>query len=246
MKYRSIAPALGSLILVNRSHPLQDFARPELTAPDPAYPHILMERRAALLLAACIRDAGALGQIIPVSGWRSHEEQQAIWDETMIKEGETFTRQYVALPGCSEHESGLAIDLAKAAPEIDFIRPEFPYDGVCGVFRRLAPSYGFVERFRADKQSFTGIAAEPWHFRYVGVPHALLMENKHLCLEEYIDLLRRQELAPLRWKTAAVCASGALMRRICRPGAGLPPGLTELSSPDNDGGIIVTQWEGAL
>lgn len=244
MKYRSIAPALGSLILVNQSHPLQDFARPELTAPDPAYPHILMERRAALLLAACIRDAGALGQIVPVSGWRSHEEQQAIWDETMIKEGETFTRQYVALPGCSEHESGLAIDLAKAAPEIDFIRPEFPYDGVCGVFRRLAPSYGFVERYRKDKQSVTGIAAEPWHFRYVGVPHALLMENKHLCLEEYIDLLRRQELT-------CTLENGSRMRVRRLDAQDLPAwsrtsaGTYQLS-PDNDGGIIVTQWEGAL
>ena len=147
------------LMLVNRSHPLPDSTVPELAAPDPAYPEILMERRASLLLSACIRAAGGEGQIIPVSGWRSHAEQQAIWDDTMKKEGPSFTRSYVAYPGCSEHETGLAIDLALAAPEIDFIRPNFPYDGVCGSFRRLAPRYGFVERYRADKQAVTGIAA---------------------------------------------------------------------------------------
>ena len=69
---------------------------------------------------------------MPVSGWRSHAEQKQIWDDTLAKEGEAFTRAYVAWPGCSEHESGLAIDLAEAAEEIDFIRPAFSYDGISG------------------------------------------------------------------------------------------------------------------
>ena len=244
MKSRSITPALGALILVNRSHPLQGIPCPELAAPDPAHPHILMERRAALLLAACIRDAGARGQIVPVSGWRSHKEQQEIWDDTMAKEGEAFTRQYVAFPGCSEHESGLAIDLAQTAPEIDFIRPEFPYDGVCGDFRRRAPRYGFVERYRADKQAITGIAAEPWHFRYVGIPHALLMENRRLCLEEYIDLLRQRELT-----CTLENGSRIRVRRLDAPDLqnwDRPSAGTYQLSLDNTGGVIVTQWEGAL
>lgn len=244
MKSRSITPALGALILVNRSHPLQGVPCPELAAPDPAHPHILMERRAALLLAACIRASGAPGRIVPVSGWRSHKEQQEIWDDTMAKEGEAFTRQYVAFPGCSEHESGLAIDLALAAPEIDFIRPEFPYDGVCGDFRRLAPRYGFVERYRADKQSVTGIAAEPWHFRYVGIPHALLMEKQHLCLEEYIDLLRQRELT-----CTLENGSRIRVRRLTAPDLqnwNRPSTGTYQLSLDNTGGVVVTQWEGAL
>ena len=244
MKSRSIAPALGALILVNRSHPLQGVPCPELAAPDPAHPHLLMERRAALLLAACIRDAGARGRIVPVSGWRSHKEQQEIWDDTMAKEGEAFTRQYVAFPGCSEHESGLAIDLAQTAPEIDFIRPEFPYDGVCGDFRRLAPRYGFVERYRADKQAITGIAAEPWHFRYVEIPHALLMENRRLCLEEYIDLLRQRELT-----CTLENGSRIRVRRLDAPDLqnwNRPSTGTYQLSLDNTGGVIVTQWEGTL
>ena len=83
----------------------------------------------------------------------------------------------MALPGCSEHQTGLAIDLGKAAGYIDFIRPAFPYDGVCGRFRRLAARYGFIERYQRGKEEVTGISAEPWHFRYVGAPHAQLMES---------------------------------------------------------------------
>lgn len=139
---------------------------------------------------------------MPVSGWRSQQEQQRIWDDSMAEHGETFTRQYVALPGCSEHQTGLAIDLGKAAGYIDFIRPAFPYDGVCGRFRRLAARYGFIERYQRGKEEVTGISAEPWHFRYVGAPHAQLMETNGLCLEEYRDFCGRVPGASL-WKTAA-------------------------------------------
>lgn len=82
-----------------------------------------------------------------MSGWRSFGEQQSIWDDTLAKEGEAFTRQYVAFPGCSEHQTGLAMDLAKAAPSIDFIRPDFPDEGPCGTFRRLAAQYGLIQRY---------------------------------------------------------------------------------------------------
>ena len=61
-----------------------------------------------------------------------------------------------------------------AAEHIDFIRPDFPDDGVCGAFRRAAARYGFLERYTREKEALTGIAEEPWHFRYVGVPHARL------------------------------------------------------------------------
>lgn len=111
----------GPLILVNPTHPLRTAQRPHLVQANSQYPEILMERHAADLLSACIRSVGGTACIVPVSGWRSHTEQQAIWDDTMEQEGETFTRQYVALPGCSEHETGLAMDMALAAPQIDFI-----------------------------------------------------------------------------------------------------------------------------
>ena len=229
----------GPLLVINRDHPLRS-APADLAAPDSLHPHILLERRTARLLAACIQSVGGQGEIVLVSGWRSQAEQQAIWDDTLAESGADFNRKYVALPGCSEHQSGLAIDLGKAAGHIDFIRPAFPYDGVCGAFRRAAAKYGFIERYQRGKEDVTGIAREPWHFRYVGTPHALLMDANGLCLEEYPDFLRqRQRSCPL--------PGGPLAQVFYVPCAGeetevqLPESCCQVSG-DNIGGFIVTAW----
>ena len=204
LKLRREHTAMGPLILVNPTHPLRPQPGPELVPADPHRPGVLLERRCARLLRACVQAVDGGGGIVPVSGWRSQAEQQAIWDDTLEREGEDFTRKYVALPGCSEHQTGLAIDLGEAAEEIDFIRPRFPEDGVCGAFRRAAAGYGFIQRYRREKEAVTTIAEEPWHFRYVGAPHAALMEGNGLCLEEYRDFVAEQP------------------RRCALPGAGPP------------------------
>ena len=237
--------AAGSLILVNPSHPLPQQPPPALMPVDPRHPDILLERRAAQLLQACIHAVKAEGQIVPVSGWRSQAEQQAIWDETWAKEGEAFTRQYVAIPGCSEHQTGLAIDLGLAAPEIDFIRPNFPEDGICGSFRRAAAQYGFVLRYPAGKEAITHIAHEPWHFRFVGIPHSALMTELGLTLEEYLLYLRGFSPAnPLQYQ------SGAYRFLVyCLPpeAPAEAPGAGEYlqCSDDNQGGRIITRWRRA-
>ena len=228
----------GPLVLVNREHPLRMFEAELAVLPWGG--DVRMQRRAAALLAACVRSVGGEGRIVPVSGWRSREEQKRIWDDSMRDRGETFTRSYVALPDCSEHQTGLAIDLAKAAEEIDFIRPAFPEDGVCGAFRRAASRCGFIERYREEKRSLTGIAAEPWHFRYVGAPHAALIEENGLCLEEYAAFLRRGSRtcrldngreAEVRYIPCAGRETAAV----------LPEGCWQVSG-DNDGGFILTVW----
>lgn len=168
-------------------------------------------------------------------------EQQAIWEDTLQRRGEAFTRQYVAVPGCSEHQTGLAIDLGRAAREIDFIRPDFPEEGACGRFRRLAPRYGFIQRYHREKESLTGIACEPWHYRYVGTPHALLMEREGLCLEEYLDWV---QTAPRTCRLE----HGRSARVFYMPCAGdetelrLPEGCCQVSG-DNRNGFVVTVWE---
>ena len=116
----------GPLVLVNAGHPLHPDSPPLLTPALPGFPDILLERQAAAALEACVRAVGGQDEIVPVSGWRSRSEQQQIWDSSLAEKGDAFTRQYVALPGCSEHQTGLAIDLGKKAPEIDFICPDFP------------------------------------------------------------------------------------------------------------------------
>ncbi|MCM1025030.1 MAG: M15 family metallopeptidase [Roseburia sp.] len=140
--------------------------------------------------------------IVPVSGWRSLAEQQRIWDDSLRDNGPEFTRKYVAQPGHSEHHTGLAIDLGLKSDQIDFIRPAFPDSGVCRLFREKAAKYGFILRYPAGKESITGISHEPWHFRYVGVPHAGIMAENGLTLEEYIAFIRRYPYShPLRYQT---------------------------------------------
>ncbi len=244
LKLRREHTAMGPLILVNPTHPLRPQPGPELVPADPHRPGVLLERRCARLLRACVQAVGGGGGIVPVSGWRSQAEQQAIWDDTLEREGEDFTRKYVALPGCSEHQTGLAIDLGEAAGEIDFIRPRFPEDGVCGAFRRAAAGYGFIQRYRREKEAVTTIAEEPWHFRYVGAPHAALMEENGLCLEEYRDFVAEQ---PRRCALAG--GRAATVSWLPCPAEGLelpePEGCWQISG-DNAGGFFLTVWEHLL
>lgn len=177
---------MNPLVLVNRQHPCPAGLSLELVPVHPDCPHILLEREAADMLALLMAELDGWRSITPVSGWRSPEEQAELYRRSLVERGLAFTRQYVALPGHSEHQTGLAVDLGLFQPEIDLIRPAFPCEGICQAFRDLAPSFGFVERYPAGKEAITGIAHEPWHFRYVGRPHAQRMARLGLTLEEYL------------------------------------------------------------
>lgn len=185
----------GSLILVNRAYayrePKKDAGKESLMLVLEQEPEILMRRRAAVLLFHLMDKINGWRGIVPVSGWRSGREQEEIWENSLKENGKKFTETYVAFPGHSEHQSGLAIDLGQKQEVIDFIRPEFPYTGICGTFRQKAAEYGFIERYPKGRETVTGIGYEPWHFRYVGIPHARIMEQKKLTLEEYMDFLRQ-------------------------------------------------------
>lgn len=168
----------GYLILVNREYGYHEQCQELSHAGMWNGEEILYERRANRALDDLMKEIGGWEHIVPVSAWRSMAEQQAIWDQSMAESGQEFTQRYVAVPGHSEHQTGLAMDLGLRQEEIDFIRPYFPYEGICQTFRERAAAYGFVERYQADKQSVTQIGHEPWHFRYVGTPHAQIMAQK--------------------------------------------------------------------
>ena len=182
----------GGLVLVSAAHPI---AQTE-TGP-PRVPVTIggrtaeLEARTANLLLRLFGDIRSGDEIVPADGYRSAAEQRRLYDAARAEHGEAFARAFVAPPGGSEHQTGLAVDLAQNAAQIDPIRPLFPNTGACGRFLRLAAEYGFIERYPAGKEHVTGIAHEPWHFRYVGHPHARIMAEYGLCLEEYIGLLRQ-------------------------------------------------------
>lgn len=181
----------GNLILVNQKYGYVQQQNMKLVPAWEEEESILIRREASVLLNQLMNDINGWEQIVPVSGWRSQLEQQQIWDDSLAESGLEFTKTYVAVPGHSEHQTGLALDLGLKQEEIDFIRPAFPYEGICQIFRERAIQYGFVERYPAHKEQITKIGQEPWHFRYVGAPHAAIMAEHEFVLEEYISFLRQ-------------------------------------------------------
>lgn len=253
------ASGTGNLIVVNAHHKITARAaqRGELVpARSPHAPacaakarrqcKTLLPRPVAAHLHELVEQVGGWGAIEAVSGWRSREEQAALWSTSVRDNGLDFTRSYVAQPDCSEHQTGLAIDLGYTANGTpDFIRPDFPYTGICQKFRDRAAEHGFVERYPAGKEAVTGVAHEPWHFRYVGHPHASIMTERGLVLEEYIDLLgdhpaRDRALvweAPGHiWRIWRIPASTGALTAI-----DVQDGLPHSISGDNCGGFVVTE-----
>ncbi|NGZ77273.1 D-alanyl-D-alanine carboxypeptidase family protein [Saccharibacillus alkalitolerans] len=188
-------------VLVNRDHPAAESpadteqrlapvgSRPGIRALDDG---IRLDRTCLNRLDALLDAVSGKDGIVVVSGYRDLAEQTEIYSSSLRENGPAYTAKFVALPGCSEHHTGLAVDVGSAAGGLDFIAPEFPDDGVCGAFKARAAEFGFVQRYKAHKEHLTGISCEPWHFRYVGAAHAAIMEERDLCLEEYVEWLRRQ------------------------------------------------------
>lgn len=185
----------GNLILINSDNLLKNAIDVnELEEYNETFNNILYNKNSNKYLQFVLSEISAGNKIVPVSGYRTLKEQEKIFNDSLIESGEEFTRKYVALPNASEHQTGLAIDLGLNQEEIDFIRPSFPHNGVCENFRKIAIKYGFIERYKKEKESITKISAEEWHFRFVGYPHSEFIENNNICLEEYIDLLKKEKL----------------------------------------------------
>lgn len=122
--------------------------------------------------------------IIVDSGFRSYEYQQEVWDKNVINKGLEHAKKYVAPPGTSEHQTGLAVDIAV------FIDGKYD-DNVNENYKEYAwmmenaHKFGFILRYPKGKEEITGYNFEPWHFRYVGYFLASELHNKDLTLEEY-------------------------------------------------------------
>lgn len=126
-------------------------------------------------------------QFVMVSGFRTYQEQEQLYNDYVAREGQEEADQYSALPGHSEHQSGLAFDIGStvSASTIDVSFEDTPeYEWM----RDTAHEYGFIIRYQEGKEDITGINFEPWHLRYVGVEAATEMYDEGLVLEEYLRI----------------------------------------------------------
>ena len=121
------------------------------------------------------------------SAYRSYDDQVSTYEYYVEQNGEEYAKTYVANPGNSEHHTGLALDLnVNRDGAISYVES----DDDCAWFRENCDEYGFVLRYTEDKYYITGIKGETWHYRYVGVPHASIMTEMNMCLEEYTDYIK--------------------------------------------------------
>lgn len=125
--------------------------------------------------------------VLVVSAYRSMEKQQEIYQDRLDRFGSQYAAAYVADPGYSEHHTGYAMDLQiYTGGEVYGIDT---YDGAKW-FNDNYANYGYILRYPEHKAAITSINYEGWHYRYVGIPHSLIMKKLDLCHEEYIDYLR--------------------------------------------------------
>ncbi|MCI9272871.1 MAG: M15 family metallopeptidase [Clostridiales bacterium] len=139
-------------------------------------------------MLGAFRQATGFGDLLVASGYRSKELQESLFQREVEQKGEEEAALWVAKPGGSEHHSGYGIDFS-IYTDLG-ISMEYAGTGKCAWINQNCYQYGFVVRFPEDKEEITGIDYEPWHFRYVGIPHAYIMNQHGFCLEEYIEFLK--------------------------------------------------------
>lgn len=179
--------------LVSRDHPLpNDFKVPNIVntevahgdSDQPMQVQATIEQPLKRIFAAA-EDDGI--ELMLSSAYRSVSDQQALYDNFVAKQGQAMADLYVAKPGTSEHHTGLAVDFASASAACESDSDK------CSLSQAAAnwllengPKYGFVQRYPEGKQPITGVAFEPWHYRYLGIPLAQAVAASDLTYDEAI------------------------------------------------------------
>lgn len=188
----------GNLILINYEHP---YVFPESQPQtllygnkSPAYmlsrADISLNKELFPVFDGFLSDfASATGckEVLVTSGYRTFDFQKNLYESRVKSQGEEMAKLYVAQPGYSEHHAGLAIDMVIFAGGQQYYFPD--YEEAAWIVQN-APRYGFILRYTESNQAITHCAPEPWHYRYVGAPHAELITAMNISFEEYHDYLR--------------------------------------------------------
>ncbi|MCQ2506167.1 MAG: D-alanyl-D-alanine carboxypeptidase family protein [Lachnospiraceae bacterium] len=146
-----------------------------------------LRREPAMALEKMYQDALKENiEIWGVSGYRSFDRQYTLYTNYIFKNGIEHTNYYSAVPGTSEHQTGLAMDIA--CKEVGYTLDDKFADTETGIWvSENCWKYGFIIRYTKAKENITGYMYEPWHIRYVGIPLAYYLTVNGLTLEEYYD-----------------------------------------------------------
>lgn len=184
------------IILVNEEHPLEA----EIGFTQATVSGYIIDERIKADLQAMIAAAKAEGITIrPCSAYRSIEKQTYLFERKIkqyqnagysYEDAYNIAKTIVAIPGTSEHHTGLTLDLI--TPEYQQLDNGFENTKAFSWLDEHSTEYGFILRYPKDKEAVTGIIYEPWHYRYVGVNAAQTIKENGWCLEEYIDNLTKE------------------------------------------------------
>ena len=183
-----------NLILVNENSPIPESYEPMLEKIEGGK---LVDTRIVASLTTMFQAMRAEGlDPMVCSGYRTIEKQHNLFEEdiqTQVRAGKTYdqafykAKEYTALPGASEHHTGLAVDIVGRSHQ-NLNKAQAKTREAIWLAEHCA-EYGFILRYPADKTDVTGIAYESWHFRYVGEEAAEYIMENALALEEYVELL---------------------------------------------------------
>lgn len=179
-------------VYVNKEYALpKDYKPDDLVIPNIHFNILTYDERTMLRSAAAkaIEKLFAAAEkddchLAGVSGYRSYARQFKIFTNNIATQGKAHTLQYSAVPGTSEHQTGLSMDVSTKS--LDYKLSEEFADSAEGKWLAdNAYKYGFVIRYPKDKAKITGYAYEPWHIRYVGRGLSYYLYNNNLTLDEY-------------------------------------------------------------
>ncbi len=171
-------------MLVNKHYKLdEDFVPDDLVEFDQEYcnDEVQEGNREAVVAFKNMYEAAkkeGLGLVIN-SSYRSYQDQENICNTFKDLYGEGYVTKYVALPGFSEHQTGLAFDIGSTSSKVFAESKEYEW------MKENAYKYGFILRFTKANAYITGFRSEPWHYRYVGKKVAKYIYDNNISLEEY-------------------------------------------------------------
>ena len=174
-------------ILVNKDNVLdRTYVPDDLVDANSSYKEgILINKKVLEQFNLMKEDASKLGYKIDImSGYRDYLYQEKIYNKLINDKGFNYAFRSIAKPGCSEHQTGLAIDICVYRDDKCYIEKEIEdMDEIFWVINNCY-KYGFILRYPIGMEDITGYNYEPWHFRYIGDNAEYLFKNKIL-FEDY-------------------------------------------------------------